>query len=131
MIVQPQINTRKGAADMFTGDVYIDTIVQSVDASLIRVNSVHFTPGARTAWRSHAVGQYLYVKEGVGLVQERGGEIRVLKQGDTIYTEPGVWHWHGASKESFMTHLAIWEAPRTGNESEWRDKVTDDEYNKQ
>lgn len=131
MIIQSQITTRKGSSDMFTGDVYIDTVVQSVDSSLIRVNSVHFTPGARTAWHSHAVGQYLHVTEGLGLVQEKGGDIKVLKKGDTVYTEPGVWHWHGATKDNFMTHLAIWEAPRSGKESEWGERVADGEYNKQ
>jgi quercetin dioxygenase-like cupin family protein len=131
MIFQPTIATRKGSSDMFTGDVYIDTIVQSVNSSLIRVNSVHFTPGARNAWHSHAVGQYLHIIEGTGLVQEKGGEIKVIRQGETIYTEPGVWHWHGATKDNFMTHLAIWEAPRIGKESKWGDHVTDEEYNKQ
>jgi quercetin dioxygenase-like cupin family protein len=131
MIVQPKINTRKGSAEMFTGDVYIDTVVYSVESSPIRVNSVHFTPGARTAWHSHAVGQYLHVVEGTGLVQEKNGEVKVLRPGDTIYTEPGIWHWHGASKDSFMTHLAIWEAPSTGKESDWGEHVSDEEYNRQ
>lgn len=130
MIVQPSISTRKGSDDKFTGDVYIDTIVYSQEPSLIRVNSVHFTPGARTAWHSHAVGQYLHVVEGIGLVQEKGGEIKVLKPGGTIFTEPGVWHWHGADKDNFMTHLAVWEAPKEGKESEWGEKVSDEEYGK-
>ena len=128
MIRQPPIETRKGSDDMFTGDVYIDTVVHSVEPSLIRVNSVHFTPGARTAWHSHALGQYLHVAEGVGLVQERGEEIHLLRQGDTIFTAPGVWHWHGAAADHFMTHLAVWQAPDSGSESEWGDHVSDDEY---
>ena len=131
MIIQPSINTRKGSSDMFTGDVFIDTVAQTVEPSRVRVNSVHFTPGARTAWHSHAVGQYLHVTEGFALVQERGDEIKVLKAGDTIYTAPNVWHWHGASKDHFMTHLAIWEAPESGKESEWGEHVTNEEYNKQ
>jgi quercetin dioxygenase-like cupin family protein len=131
MIVQPTIDTRKGSADMFTGDVFIDTVAQTVEPSHIRVNSVHFTPGARTAWHSHAVGQYLHVTEGIALVQERGGEIKVLKAGDTIYTAPNIWHWHGATRNHFMTHLAIWEAPESGKESDWGEHVTDEEYNKQ
>ena len=35
----------------------------------MRVNAVHFTPAAGTAWHSHAMGQTLYVTEGRGLVQ--------------------------------------------------------------
>lgn len=116
MIVQPQIITRKGSADMFTGDVFIDTAIYTVEPSHVRVNAVHFTPGARTAWHSHAVGRYLYVAEGIALVQERGEEIKTLKAGDTIYTPPNVWHWHGAAKNNFMTLLAIWEAPESGKD---------------
>jgi quercetin dioxygenase-like cupin family protein len=130
MIIQPDIPTRTGSKEMFTGDVYIDTIVQSAEPSLVRVNAVHFTPGARTAWHSHAAGQYLHIVEGVGLLQERGGDIRVLGQGDTVFTEPGVWHWHGAARDHFMTHLAIWEAPKSGNESDWGDHVPDEEYDR-
>ena len=128
MIQQPRIDTRNGADDMFSGDVYIDTIVQSVEPSLVRVNAVHFTPGARTAWHSHALGQYLHVVEGVGLVQERDEDITVLRPGDTIYTAPHVWHWHGATADHFMTHLAIWQAPDSGAESEWGEHVSDAEY---
>jgi quercetin dioxygenase-like cupin family protein len=120
-----------GSKEMFTGDVYIDTVVYSQPASPIRVNAVHFAPGARTAWHSHALGQYLHVVEGVCLVQERGGRVVVLKAGDTVYTEPGVWHWHGASQYDFMTHLAVWEAPRDGKESEWGEHVTAEEYSRQ
>ena len=128
MIEQPKIPTRMGSDDLFTGEVYIDTVVQSVEPSPIRVNAVHFTPGARTAWHSHALGQYLHVVQGVGLVQERGGEIRVLQPGDTVYTPPDVWHWHGAAADQLMTHLAVWQAPQTGAESEWGEHVTDEEY---
>jgi quercetin dioxygenase-like cupin family protein len=121
----------KGPPHMFTGDVYFDVIVSGEAPSRVRVNSVHFAPGARTAWHSHAVGQTLHVTEGIGLVQSRGGDVVVLRPGDTAYTPPGEWHWHGASKNHFMTHLAIWEGPETGPESAWGDLVTDDEYDQQ
>ena len=116
--------TTKGPEKMFTGDVFFDVIVRGDEPSRVRINSVHFTPGARTAWHSHAVGQSLHVTEGAGFIQERGGSVKVLRVGDTVYTEPGVWHWHGAAAENFMTHLAIWE----GDDSEWGDQVTDAEY---
>jgi quercetin dioxygenase-like cupin family protein len=121
----------KGPENLFTGDVYFDVMVKGEEPSRVRVNSVHFVPGARTAWHAHAVGQYLHVTEGMALVQERDGEMKVLKPGDTMYTPTGVWHWHGATKDHFMTHLAIWEAPESGPESEWGEHVTDEEYNKQ
>ncbi len=94
----------------------------------VRVNVVRFAPGARNGWHAHAVGQTLHVTEGVGRVQARGGEVLEIRAGDTIQTPPGEWHWHGAAPDHFMTHLAIWEAPADGPESEWGPQVTDAEY---
>src|SRR5439155_11467590 len=105
-----------------------DVIVKGEKPSHTRANSVHFAPGARTAWHRHAVGQTLHVTEGVGLVQARGGQIVEIRPGDTIHTPPGEWHWHGAAPEHFMTHLAMWEAPAEGPETEWGELVADAEY---
>jgi quercetin dioxygenase-like cupin family protein len=122
--------TTKGPEQWFTGDVYFDVIARGEEPSRVRVNTVRFAPGARTAWHSHAMGQTLHVTEGTGLVQSRGGELIVMKPGDTVYTPPGEWHWHGAAPENFMTHLAIWESPGpdAGEEATWGEHVTDDEY---
>ena len=97
----------------------------------MRVNMVRFAPGARTAWHCHAVGQTLHVTEGVGLVQSSGGDVVVMRPGDTVYTPPGEWHWHGAAPDHFMCHLAMWEGPAEGQgpESEWGEHVTDEQYN--
>jgi quercetin dioxygenase-like cupin family protein len=121
----------KGPAQMFTGDVWFDVIAQGEEPSRMRVNMVRFAPGARTAWHRHAVGQTLHVSEGIGLVQSSGGEVIVMRPGDTVYTPPGEWHWHGATPDHFMSHLAMWEGPGEGRgaESEWGDLVTDQEYN--
>jgi len=98
----------------------------------MRVNTVRFAPGARTAWHCHGVGQTLYVTDGVGRVQSRDGEVIEIRPGDVIYTPPGQWHWHGAAPDHFMTHLAMWEAPAPDSvpESEWGDLLTDQEYQK-
>ena len=133
MEVLPKQPSGKGPAEWFTGDVYLDVIAKGEEPSRIRVNSVHFTPGARTAWHRHAVGQTLHVTEGIGLVQSHGGEAVEFKPGDTIHTPPGEWHWHGATPDHFMTHLAMSEAPAPDAdvpETEWGDLVTDEEYNK-
>jgi quercetin dioxygenase-like cupin family protein len=130
--IDPQ--TSKGPKEMFTGDVYPTIILAGQEPSRVRVASVHFAPGAHTAWHSHAVGQYLHVTEGTALVQERGGKIETLKPGDTIYTPPNVEHWHGATKDSFMVHLAIFEAPAPDSgepETKWLAHVTPEEYNQQ
>lgn len=121
-IIPPK--TAKGPAEWFSGDVYPTILLSGKEPSRVRMASVHFTPGARTARHSHAVGQYLHITEGIALVQERDGDIKILKPGDTVYTAPGVEHWHGASPDSFMVHLAIWEAPVSGEpETTWGDHV--------
>lgn len=130
MEIQPKRPTSKGPDEKFTGDVWVDVVAQGQEPSRLRVNAVRFTPGARTAWHSHAVGQTLHVTEGVGLVQSRGGDVVRIQQGDTVHTPPGEWHWHGATPDHFMTHLAMWEAADDGRESEWGEHVTDEEYHR-
>jgi quercetin dioxygenase-like cupin family protein len=124
---QPSV---KGPAQMFTGDVWYDVIAQGSELSRMRVNLVRFAPGARTAWHRHAVGQTLHVTDGVGLIQSRGAEIIEIHPGETFYTPPGEWHWHGAALDHFMAHLAMWEGPGEGQgpESEWGELVSDEEY---
>jgi quercetin dioxygenase-like cupin family protein len=126
--ILPKRPSEKGAADRFTGDVWIDAIASGDPPSRMRVSAVRFAPGARNAWHAHAVGQTLHVTEGVGRTQARNGQLIEIRAGDTIHTPPGEWHWHGAAPDHFMTHLALWEAPADGAESEWGEQVTDDEY---
>lgn len=126
----PKAPTTKAPADWFTGDVYYDVIVRGDEPSRIRVNTVRFTPGARTAWHTHACGQTLHVTDGVGLVVT-ASQVIVMRQGDTVRTPPGEWHWHGATREDFMTHLAMWEGPGPDQdtpETTWGEHVTDSEY---
>jgi quercetin dioxygenase-like cupin family protein len=127
--IQPKPPTAKGPADWFTGEVFIDAIARGEEPSRVRVSAVRFTPSARTAWHSHAVGQTLYVTEGRGLVQSRGGTVAEIRPGDIVYAPPGEWHWHGAAADHFMTHLSITEAPGDERpEADWGEHVTDDEY---
>jgi quercetin dioxygenase-like cupin family protein len=130
MKVLPKQPSTKGSAAMFTGDVYIDVIARGEAPSRIRVNAVRFTPGARTAWHSHTRGQTLYVTDGKGLVQARGGHATEIRPGDIVFTPSGEWHWHGADPEHFMSHLSMTEgvADDQGPESQWGEHVTDAEY---
>lgn len=117
-------NTTKGPVEMFTGDVYFDVIARGDAPSRVRVNLVRFTPGARTAWHKHSLGQTLHITDGVGLVQEKGGKITILMPGESFHSDPDVWHWHGATESDFMSHLAIWE----DDDATWGNLVTDEEY---
>ena len=120
--------TIKGDSDRFTGEAWYDVLARGEAPSRIRVSAVHFAPGARTAWHAHPLGQTLHVVEGVGRVQARGGDLLELHAGEIVDTGPGEWHWHGAAPDHFMTHLAMWEAPDEGLESEWAEHVSDEEY---
>ena len=130
MELQPEKPSAKGPAEWFSGDVWIDGIAQGVEPSRVRVNAVHFTPGARTAWHSHALGQTLYVTEGAGLVQSRGSDRVTIRTGDVVHTPGDEWHWHGAAPDHFMTHLSITEGVAEGHgpETEWGAHVTEAEY---
>ena len=109
-----------GPPEWFTGMVWFTDLSGGGQVSLGRV---HFAPGARTAWHSHPRGQTLYVTEGVARVQDRSGPVEDVGAGQTVVTEAGVWHWHGAAPGQFMTHLAVYEgAP------EWGALVSDAEY---
>ena len=130
MEITAKTTSTKGPSGLFTGDVYFDVIAKGDEPSRLRVNIVRFAPCARTAWHTHAAGQTLYVTDGVCLVQARGGEVKVARQGDTIYTPPGEWHWHGAAPDHFMSHLAMWETTGAsdGSETTWGELVSDEEY---
>jgi quercetin dioxygenase-like cupin family protein len=128
-LTKNSIETATGPSDWFTGAVYIDSVATPAGASRLSANSVHFTPGARTAWHTHPNGQTIYVTEGVGLAQHRGGPIEVIRSGDRVFFEPGEVHWHGAAPNRFMTHLALLEVDDQGNNATWGDHVTDEEYN--
>ena len=120
--------TTRGPAERFTGDVYVDMLVPG-EAGLT-VGSVHFTPGAHTAWHSHAAGQVLHCTEGRGLVVT-ADEVLAISPGDTVWTPPGVRHWHGATPDQFMTHLAMSAVtePADGHDAvTWQEHVDDDAY---
>ena len=127
-LIRNSIETARGPGDWFTGAVFVDTVAAPSERSRISASSVHFTPGARTAWHNHPNGQTIWVTEGVGLAQRRGGTIEVIRPGDRVFFEPGEEHWHGASPTRFMTHLAILEVGDDGKSATWGDHVTDEEY---
>jgi quercetin dioxygenase-like cupin family protein len=101
-ITRSSIETQKGPAEWFTGDVYIDAVAVPADSSTFGAALVHFTPGARTAWHTHPHGQTIFVTEGVGRCQREGGSVEVIR--DRVFFAPGENHWHGAAPDRFMVH---------------------------
>jgi quercetin dioxygenase-like cupin family protein len=130
-ITKSSIDTRIGPSEWFTGAVYIDAVATPGSGSRLNASSVHFTPGARTAWHTHPNGQTIYVTEGVGLCQRRGGPIETIRPGDRVFFEPSEDHWHGAAPNRFMAHLALVEVDDEGNSASWGEHVTDEEYSQQ
>ena len=127
-ITRNGVKTARGSSEWFTGVVYLDSLAAPSGASRLTASSVHFTPGARTAWHTHPHGQTIFVVEGIGLAQHRGGLVEVIRPGDRVFFEPGEHHWHGASAQRFMTHLAMLEVDEQGNSATWGEHVTDEEY---
>lgn len=115
--------TVRGPAEWFTGEVWMETIAEPSSTSQISIYRVHFTPGAHTAWHAHPRGQTLHVTEGSGFVQRRGGEVRPIHAGDSVWAEPGEEHWHGAGPHTLMAHFAVQEAV-AGATAEWGEHVT-------
>jgi quercetin dioxygenase-like cupin family protein len=119
--------TRRASSDWFTGTVWQDPI--NTPPAPARVNSarVAFEPGARTAWHTHPLGQTLFVISGVGRVQTKGGPVREIRPGDTVWIPPHEKHWHGASPNNGMVHIAMHES-LDGTHVTWMEHVTDEEY---
>lgn len=122
------VTTTVGSGDWFTGAVYVDSMATPSEGSRLSASSVHFTPGARTAWHTHPKGQTIFVTEGMGLAQRRGGSVEVIRPGDRVFFEPGEEHWHGAAPDRFMTHVAMLDVDDAGNNATWGDHVSDEEY---
>jgi len=118
----------KGPPDWFTGTVRLDPLfLKAEEPSHVTGASVTFEPGARTAWHTHPLGQTLIVTAGCGRVQRDGGPVEEIRPGDVVWFPPGEKHWHGASPDTAMTHIAIQET-LDGSSVEWMEKVSDEQY---
>ena len=117
-----------GPAEFFTGRVRVDPVWEA-DANINTSGHwVTFEPGARSAWHTHPAGQRLVVLSGVGLTQELGKPVQVIRPGDVVACPPGVKHWHGAGSTTAMTHLAV-TGYAGGKNVNWMEKVSDEQYN--
>ncbi len=124
---QSDIDTSTGPGDYFTGDVTLSALHQPAGPERVAAVRVRFPAGARTAWHTHPLGQLLIVTDGEGWVQLDGEAKQVIGPGDVVWIAPGERHWHGATAERAMTHLAIQEA-QNGRAADWEEQVSDADY---
>lgn len=104
----------------FTGDVHMDPVLS---AEGVNINTVVFTPGARTYWHSHPGGQLLIVTGGQGIVANRAGEVHRATSGDVVWAEPGELHWHGACDDTLLVHTAV-----SHGVTDWHEEVGESDY---
>jgi quercetin dioxygenase-like cupin family protein len=122
-------SSAKGPGDWFSGEVRIDPLFIANQFRRAAAANVTFEAGARTAWHTHPLGQTLIIVSGCGLVQKDSGPVEKVYPGDIIWFEPGEKHWHGATPDTAMTHIAIQEH-LDGKVVDWMQKVTDQQYGK-
>jgi quercetin dioxygenase-like cupin family protein len=122
--------TKQAPAERFTGQVWQDEVVVGTTPSRMRATNVSFSPGARTAWHAHPVGQVLNVVSGVGRVQLEGEPVQELRPGDTALIPPNTRHWHGAASDRLFVHLAMSEVNDQGEGTAWFEHVDDATYGK-
>jgi alkylhydroperoxidase/carboxymuconolactone decarboxylase family protein YurZ/quercetin dioxygenase-like cupin family protein len=123
---EPNVNF----AQYFIGNSYLKMIGQ---VSGVGLANVTFEPKCRNNWHIHHAsqggGQILICVEGEGWYQEEGKQAQKLHVGDVVFISPEVKHWHGASANSWFSHIAI-EVPGENTSNEWCEPVNDEEYNK-
>ncbi|WP_299548416.1 cupin domain-containing protein [uncultured Tateyamaria sp.] len=119
--------SQRANPDYFTGDVWQDPIISAEAPARLRALTVHFAPGARTAWHTHPLGQTLHVTQGAGLICMRGETPQEIRPGDTVWIPADAEHWHGAAPDTAMTHIAMQEA-LDGSAATWLEQVSDADY---
>ncbi|MEI4470115.1 (R)-mandelonitrile lyase [Frigidibacter sp. MR17.24] len=115
-----------GSPETFTGTVFVAPVF-GPGMNEVSAGEVTFLPGARSAWHTHPVGQYLIVTAGTGWYQEEGQPKRVMRPGDVVFAPAGVNHWHGATGATPVTHYAI-QAAEDGSAVTWGAPVSDADY---
>src|SRR4030095_16564482 len=119
----------KAPAEYFTGIAWVEMLVPDNRTFNCQIGNVIFEPGARNNWHTHPGGQILLITDGTGYYQERGKPIQLLLQGSVVKIPPNVVHWHGATPDASLTHIAISTNIQKGGVVDWLQPVTDEEYN--
>lgn len=119
----------QASSDYFSGTAWVNVLVASDQTGTYSIGNVVFEAGCRNNWHTHGAGQILLVTDGKGWYQERGKEARALSQGDVVVIPVDTEHWHGAAKDSSLTHIAVTNNTPDGP-AKWLGRVTDEEYNR-
>jgi quercetin dioxygenase-like cupin family protein len=118
----------KGPEEYFSGTVRIDPLYSPPDPARVAMAHVTFEPGSRTTWHTHPLGQTLIITSGCGWAQRDGGPVEEIRSGDVVWFEPNEKHWHGATRTTGVSHIAIQEK-LNGSPVQWMEHVTDEQYN--
>ncbi len=118
----------KTAPAYFTGTAWLNVLVPQDEHGNYTIGNVLFESGCRNNWHTHPAGQILIITDGKGFYQEKGKEARPIAKGDVVVIPSGVEHWHGATKNTGLTHIAITNITEKGA-VDWLKPVTDEEYN--
>lgn len=129
ILKKADLESSQGSGQFFTGNVRVDILFPPTEEMNASGGLVSFDAGARSAWHTHPAGQTLIVTTGKGWTQVWGGPIEEINEGDVVKCPAGVKHWHGASPDSAMSHIAI-TGYKDGKNVEWMEKVTDEQYKK-
>lgn len=119
-------------AQYFIGESYLNSLTNP-ETDGIAISNVTFEPGCRNNWHTHVAtsggGQILLCTAGEGWYQEEGKEPVELKEGSVIVIPANVKHWHGAKKDSWLSHIAFTPSGE-GLDNVWQEEVTNEYYNK-
>ena len=119
-------------AKYFVGNSYLNPLTKYGECPVFLAN-VTFEPKCRNNWHRHCAtsggGQILICTDGQGFYQEEGQPARILNPGDVVVIPANVKHWHGATHNSWFSHIAV-EVPGENTSTEWCEEVSDEEYDK-
>lgn len=114
-------------AQYFVGSSYLAMLA----TGNLNVANVTFEPGCRNNWHIHKAsedgGQVLLCTAGHGYYQEWDKPAQLLMPGSVVVIPPNVKHWHGATHESWFSHIAI-EVPGKDASTEWGEPVSPEQY---
>ena len=119
-----ELGSEASDPNTFVGQARLTRLQGLSDNPAVHGFRVEFEAAARTNWHTHSGPQLLIVVSGTCRLQKDGEPVTELATGDVACIAPGERHWHGASADGPMTHVAI----NISSKTTWLEPVTDIEY---